>query len=263
MASHVIVTGASKGIGKEICRELAARKYNLILVARTRKLLEELAGDLEQKHGIGAVPYAVDLTDLAAIDCMAKDLDSKGIQVTGLVNNAGFGTIGRFEKIDAETETRMIDLNVRALTHLCHLYLPRFKAAGSGFLLNIASMAGLMPMPLMSTYSATKAFVVSFSKSLAVEYEKSGVRICCVCPGVTETEFLDVQGSDASTLPSQLIQAPADVARFAVKTLEKGGSFAVSGAFNQIGAALSNMIPDRTVAKLAYRSLKPATRGRK
>jgi len=259
MAGHVLVTGASKGIGREICRELAKRRYNLVLVARTAHLLEELAAELKSSHGIDAVPVPVDLIDLAAIDRMAAELDRRGITVTGLVNNAGFGTIGGFEKIDTETEDRMIDLNVRALAHICHLYVPRLKAARGGFVMNVASIAAFTPMPLMATYAATKAFVLSLTQALAVECERSGVKVVCMCPGVTETEFIDVQGANASVLPSVIKQKPEDVARFAVTELEKGTRVAVSGRINRIGRALMTVIPDNTLARITFRSARPAS----
>ncbi len=263
MAGYVIVTGASKGIGKEICRELAKRKQDLVLVARSADLLEALAAELKDAHEIDAVPMSVDLINLEAIDRMAAELDKRGIAVSGLVNNAGFGTIGRFEKIETETEDRMIDLNVRALAHLCHLYVPRLKAARGGYVMNIASIAGFTPMPLMATYAAAKAFVLSLSKALAVECEESGVQICCICPGVTETEFIEVQGADTSKLPASIKETPESVARFAMAELDKGSTVAVSGALNRIGRVLMTVIPDDTLARITYLYAKPASRKKK
>lgn len=257
---HVIVTGASKGIGKEIARELARRKHDLVLVARTQKLLEELATELKQRHGVNAVPVALDLTDMASIDRLPGILDGRGISVTGLVNNAGFGTIGEFDTIDASTEDQMITLNVRALTRLTHLYIPRFKSARKGFVMNVASMAGLMPMAGMATYSATKAFVVSFSRSLDAEYGRNGIQILCICPGVTQTEFLDVQGANHSALPPGLMQGPGEVARYAVEQLDAGATFGVPGTLNKIGAVLAAVVPQGIAARLAYRITRPASK---
>lgn len=252
MSGYVLVTGASKGIGREIAREYARRGRDLVLVARSRDLLEQFASELRNEFGIQVDPVVADFTKPAAIRALVMKLDAQGLEVTGLVNNAGIGTIGYYDSIDAEMALRMIDLNVRALTYLSTIYLPRFKAKGSGFILNIASVVGLTPVPLMATYAATKAYVVSLSESLAVECVGTGVTVTCICPGYTETEFARTAGIDEKRAFKGSNQSAEAVARYAVAKAEGGSRFGIPGLFNRLTALSIALVPRILAAWSSY-----------
>lgn len=252
MAEYVIVTGASKGIGREIAREYARLGRNLVIVARSRQLLEDFAEELRSTYGISVDPVVADFTKPAAIRALVMKLDAEGVEIGGLVNNAGFGIVGHYDSIDADTALKMIDLNVRSLTYLTTIYLPRFKQRNRGFILNIASIVGLMPVPLMATYAATKSYVVSLSESLARENAGTGVSVTCICPGYTETDFQKTAGIDEVRAFKGVGQNPATVARFAVAKAEMKSRFGVPGFFNKLTALSVALVPRFVAAWGAY-----------
>ena len=188
MARTALVTGASSGIGREIARELDSRGFRVILTARREDRLRELADELLDSRVI--------VCDLSREDeCKRLHEEVKGEKVTVLVNNAGFGKLGDFDKIPLEDELRMIDTNVTAVHILTKLFLQDFKAADRGYILNVASSAGLMPGgPLMATYYATKAYVTSLTSAIHEELKMAGsrVKISALCPGPVDTEFNSV-----------------------------------------------------------------------
>ncbi len=264
MADYIIVTGASKGIGREIAREYAQKGRNLVLVARSRDLLEQYADELRKQYGVKIDPVVADFTKPASIRALVMKLDAQGIEIGGLVNNAGIGTVGYFDEISADTALQMIDLNVRALTYLSTIYLPRFKARKRGFILNIASVIGLTPVPLMATYAATKAYVVSLSEALAVECRGTGVTITCICPGYTETEFARSAGINERNAFKGQNQSAGAVARFAVEKAENRSRFGIPGLLNKLTALAVALVPRFVAAWSSYivsRSFMPERTG--
>ena len=246
--STCLVTGASSGIGTEIARELGRRGLGLTLVARREDRLRELADELTAEHGVHAEPIGCDVTSERDRQKLVKAIDDRGVTVDVLVNNAGFGSAGRFWELDADKEVSMVRTNCEAVVALCGTYVPRMVNRGSGAILNTASVAGFQPIPRQATYAATKAFVVSFTDSLHTELSATGVTATALCPGPVPTEFGDVAelGMDWDDLPGFAVMSAADTAKAAVEALEKGRRGVAPGIFNTVSAAAGRMTP-RTV----------------
>ncbi|MEL6383145.1 MAG: SDR family oxidoreductase, partial [Cyanobacteria bacterium J06626_18] len=187
-----LVTGASSGIGAVFAEQLASRKHDLILVARSQDKLQAIADKLSQQHSIQATVIVQDLTEPNAGKTVFTHVQQQGITVDLLINNAGFGTYGEFADGVLDTHLNMIQLNVVALTELTHLYLPQMRSRRSGSIINIGSTASFQPIPYFAVYAATKAFVLSFSEALWQECKPYNVKVLAVCPGPTETEFFKV-----------------------------------------------------------------------
>ncbi|MGB3614277.1 MAG: SDR family oxidoreductase, partial [Elainellaceae cyanobacterium] len=189
-----LVTGASSGIGKVLAQAMAERGINLVLVARSGDVLRALAEDLTQRYGIRADVVVQDLTAADAAQTVRAAVDAQGIAVDILVNNAGFGEYGAFSDRPRERHLDMVKLNVLALVDLTYQFLPDMQARGRGNIINIASIAAFQPIPYLSVYAASKSFVMSFSEALWAEVKSSGVRVACICPGPTETQFFKEAG---------------------------------------------------------------------
>jgi uncharacterized protein len=256
--SHVrpvaLVTGASAGIGHAFARGLAARGYDLIVTARRRHRLEELAARLRSEHGGIRVEIVVaDLAEAAAPEDIAREVARLGMEVDVLVNNAGFGTHGRFETLPPERERDEIAVNVAAVVGLTHAFLPAMLERGRGGVINVASTAAFNPVPYMAVYGATKAFVRSFSEALHEEVHARGVRVIALCPGPTATEFFDVSVAG----PRGPIRTASDVARTGLRAYDAGAPVAIDAAHNRLLIALANLVPRRWVTKIAGRIMRP------
>jgi len=244
-STTVVITGASSGIGTELARQLAERGYNLVLVARRRERLEELAGTLRARHGV-----AVDLDDTPVGDRDARarlvgSLQDGEREVVGLCNNAGFGTYGRFQKLDFEREQEEVRVNVEAVHHLTGAFVPRMLERGAGAILNVASIAGFQPLPYQATYGATKAFVLAFSEALHTDLLGTGVSCTALCPGPTKTEFVEVaemQGLEANA-PGFLWQSAADCARDGIEGMLHGRRTVVPRITNKVTAQAGRLTP--------------------
>ena len=193
MAGVTLITGASAGLGEEFARQLSARGQRLVLVARRKDRLEALAKELGNARAV-----ALDLGKPDSTEQLMADLAKAGEHVGTLINNAGFGLIGRFAKRDPERLREMIDLNVRTLTDLCRAVVPGMIERGHGAILNVASTAAFQAGPGMAVYFATKAYVLSLSEALHEELKPHGVKVSCLCPGPTKTEFGEVAVSPAT-----------------------------------------------------------------
>ena len=245
--STCLVTGASSGIGAEIARELARRGYGVTLVARREERLRELAAELERAHGIRAEIVAASVSDREGRSGLVEEIEGRGLTVEVLVNNAGFGSGGRFQKQDPEGEEEMVRTNVEAVVGLCGAYASKMIARGRGAILNVGSVAGFQPVPRQTTYAATKAFVNSFTEALHVDLAGTGVSATVVCPGFTETEFAEVGGLGSfDQLPSFLVDSAHDVARAAVDGMAKGKRSVVPGAHN-VATALGGRLAPRSL----------------
>lgn len=200
MKNTALITGASSGIGREFAKIHASRGGDMVVVARSGDELEALKAELEEKHKVSVVVLVADLTDHAAPQMVFDATTAAGIDIDVLINNAGFGGHGKFVERDLEREKAMIDLNIRALTELAHLYGNDMVKRGGGKILNIGSVAGFLPGPLQAVYNATKAYVNSFSQALAEELRSSGVTVTVLCPGPTTSGFMaagDLEGAAA------------------------------------------------------------------
>jgi uncharacterized protein len=240
-----LVTGASSGIGADLARSLARRGHGVVLVARRTDRLEDLAEELAGEHGVRAETLACDLSDPDARAGMLDDLAALGLTVEVLVNNAGFGSGGRFTELEREREVQMVRLNAEAVVDLCGRFIPEMVRAGRGAVLNVASIAGFQPLPRQATYAATKALVVSFSDAIHEELRGTGVTVTCLCPGPVETEFSDAAGISAAAegTPSFIWTQSADVAEDAINALEDGKRQVIPGAINRASALGGQHVP--------------------
>lgn len=251
-----LVTGASSGIGASLARRIAREGRNLALVARRTDRLEALARELEQAHKIRAHVIAGDLVQPYAARELVREVEGRGLTVDWLVNNAGFGTVGRFAGLPVDREIDEIRLNVEVLVELTGRCLPAMVARKRGTVMNIASLGAFGPGPYMATYVATKAFVLSFSESIAVELRGTGVDVLCVCPGFTRTEFQDKAEVDVSPVPAMAWMSADDVADQAVRAVGHR-TVLVNGALNSATATMTRFLPRGIVARMVAGMLKP------
>lgn len=250
-----LITGASAGIGEEFARRLAARGSDLVLVARRADRLEKLAADLEAAHRVRVTAVPMDLSAPAAGARLKDETDRRGLRVTGLINNAGFGTHGLFQNEDPDRLRDEIAVNIAALVDITRAYIDGLRAAGTGVLVNVASTAGYQPIPKMATYSATKAFVLNFTEALWYESRGNGLRVTCLSPGATDTEFFDVVG--ANTDGGTPRQSAAEVVTTALAALDRRTPppSVVSGRFNRVLTSASRLLPRRGTLLVAGRIL--------
>jgi short-subunit dehydrogenase len=241
-----LVTGASAGLGVEFARQLSKRGHRLVLVARRRDRLDALAAELGDARAV-----AIDLSKKDSTDRLLADVAANGEAVDLLVNNAGFGLIGRFAELDATREREMIDLNVGTLTDLCRAVAPAMIERRSGAIVNVASTAAFQPGPKMAVYFATKAFVLSLSEALHEELKPHGIRVTCLCPGPTRTEFGDVAGFGGNGLFDKVAMNAAEVVRAGLKGLDSNHAVVVPGWMNKITAASTRFAPRPFVRKVA------------
>jgi short-subunit dehydrogenase len=259
----VLITGASSGIGAAFARALAARGAHLVLVARRRDRLEALASELEGAHGVNITAIAQDLESPSAALELSTAIAAAGLRVTGLINNAGFGTFGDFTEEDPSRLSREIAVDVSAPVQLSSTFLPRMIEAGQGFLINVASMSAYAPTPRMAVYGAAKAFVLSFTESLWAETQGSGVTVFALSPGGTSTEFNAVVGTDDATAGARMRTA-ADVVATALAHLERRnpGPSVIDGLGNRIGVTPIRLLSRRATATIMHRVTDPSRRGR-
>ncbi len=230
MSYTALITGASSGIGSELARRFAADRINLVLVARRRERLEELASELSNRHDITVDIMDMDLTDARRREELFNRLKEKGIAVDYLINNAGFGDSGPFPESDWDKQQRMIELNITALSHLTRLFLPDMVRRKRGGLLNVASTAGFLPGPYMAVYYATKAYVLSLSEALARELKGSGVRVSALCPGPVDTEFQQRANiKNARLFSDPMVLSAERVARIGYNGLMRGKTVNIAG----------------------------------
>lgn len=253
MNTYALITGASGGIGRDLAIEHARAGGHVILVARREDRLQALAAELIDHHGIEAITIAVDLAAPGAPARLHADIASRGLVVDTLINNAGFGGLGRFAEIEPERHARMIQLNVLALTELTRAFLPEMIARGTGRILNVASVAAFVPGPHQATYFATKAFVLSLTEALAVELEGSGVTVTALCPGATSTGFAEAAGAQKLQFFQKGAASSAAVARFGYQAMLRGQTVAIHGARNRMTPTLLRLLPRRLPPRLIKR----------
>jgi short-subunit dehydrogenase len=246
MRNVALVTGASAGLGVEFARQLSKRGYRLVLAARRKDRLDELAKELGKARAV-----AIDLSKKDSAAKLLADLEANGETVDLLVNNAGFGLIGRFAELDAKRERQMIDLNVGTLTDLCRAVAPQMIARKSGGILNVASTAAFQAGPKMAVYFATKAFVLSLSEALHEELKPHGVKVSCLCPGPTRTEFGDVAGFGGNGMFDKVAMNAPEVVKAGLDGIEKNKAVVIPGLINKAGALSGRFAPRSVVRKIA------------
>lgn len=237
-----MVTGASAGIGEAFARRLAAQGHDLVLVARGVDRLARLAAELEGAHGIAVEPLGADLTTDGGITVAAARLDDANRPVHLLVNNAGFGTMGKFWELPIDEEAREITLNVVALVRLTHAALGPMVARNDGGVINLSSLSAYQPVPLNATYGATKAYVSSFTNAVREELRGTAVRVMVVAPGFTRTEFQQ-RSFAADNVPDFAWQSADQVVATALRAYERGRTVCIPGPANAATVAASSVMP--------------------
>lgn len=241
-----LITGASAGIGAALAREYAARGSDLVLVARRRERLEALAKELRDLHGCRIVVAPADLADPAMPEALEAAVRAAGLEIDVLVNNAGYAISGAYLSSPWEQHAAMLQVMIGAVAELTYRFLPPMLERGTGRILNVASIAGLLPPTAGHTlYHAVKAWMVRFSEALAFEYGEQGVRTTAVCPGFTYSEFHDVSGTRelVAKLPKRYWMDADTVAEQAVDASERGEVVYVNGWRNQLLTTLANRLP--------------------
>jgi short-subunit dehydrogenase len=249
----VLISGASSGIGEALAKIFAQEGYSLVLVARTRNTLEQLAKKLMDQYSIQVWVEPLDLSKRAAAKKLAASLAGQDIEIDILVNNAGVIEHGNFVEIGATSHQRLIDLNISGLTSMLDHFVPAMVKRGGGRVLNVASIAAFQPVPGLATYAATKAYVLSLTESLSEELKGSGVTITALCPGITATNMVSaVQQSspELNKIPGFLIGDVDDVAAQGFRACLNGDVICVPGAVN-----LATTVAGRTVPKWLLRRI--------
>lgn len=247
-----LITGASSGIGLELARIHASRGGNLILTARRIDLLEKLKKEIAERFGVDVLVIQKDLAQAGAAREIFESVKEKGIEIDYLINNAGFGLYGKFEEQDLAELRRMIELNITALTELTHLFLPSMIKRESGRIMNVASTAAFQAGPLLSVYSATKAYVLHFSEGVANEIRHTGVTITAFCPGATATGFQEAAHIGESRLvKGKKLPEAGPVALYGYKAMLKGKKVAIPGFMNAVMAATTGLMPRAWVTEVA------------
>ena len=249
-----LITGASSGIGAAFARKLAARGRNVLLVARSEDKLIALCNELGRLTSIRAQYVALDLQQPDAAAQLFEETKKRELEIDMLINNAGFGSMGDFIKLDLDRELEMIQLNVRAVVALTHRFLGPMRERKGGTIINVASTASFQAVPYMATYAATKAFVLSFSEAIGEENRLHGIHVMALCPGVTETKFFEAAKVDRP--PMRTIQTPEEVVDTALRGLARQKSLVISGWTNWITVEAERIAPRSVVTKVAARVLR-------
>lgn len=252
-----LITGASSGIGKAFAERIAADGGDLVLVARSAGALDALADELARRHGIRALAIPHDLDVPGAAAALVAKLDEHDLQIDALVNNAGLGIHGDLTTQSPSSVSSQISVNVNSLTELTALLLPGMLERHRGAVVNVASTAAFQPLPHMSVYGATKAYVLSFSRALWRETRGTGVDVVAICPGATATPFFATAGDDASFGPRR---TPEGVVDSALHGLRRGRPTVIDGAANAISSRLAAILPERAAIAIAERAMRPSRR---
>ena len=252
-----LITGASAGIGESFAYALGREKYNLVLVARREDRLKAVAEESIRRGAASATIIQADLSECNAAMMVFERIESQRLTIDLLINNAGFGTRGRFDQLPLGRELEEIDLNVAALVALTRLFLPQMVERRSGAIINVASTAAFQAVPYMATYAATKAFVVSFSQALSTEIAGTGVNVMALCPGPTRTEFQQVAGTKVVRMPSFAYMDADTVVAQALAAARRGRSLYVNGAINAAMAGAVRLAPRALVNWIAAGMFRP------
>jgi short-subunit dehydrogenase len=248
-----LITGASKGIGKAIAEQLASRGFDLLLVARSADLLEQVAKEISHSTNKNCLWLATDLAKDQAADSVYEWCIKNQFTVSVLVNNAGYGLSGSFEKYSADEHADMLKVNMITLTKLTRLFLPSLLKQPAAYILNIGSSASYQAVPLLSAYAASKAYVLSFSRGLYQELKKTSVSVTCICPGPTDTNFVNRAnvGAKGQKAAERFNMSPQTVARIAVQSLFQRKPEVITGGLNKLSAFFAWLLPKSVVEGIA------------
>lgn len=257
MATTVLITGASSGIGAEFARQLASDGATLILVARRADRLEALAAELREAKGVRVEVLPADVAKPGAAAEIRDEVAKRGLTVDWLINNAGLGHHGPFLEADDEVDRKLIDLNITALTALTRAFLPGMASRKQGAVLNVASTAAFQSIPYFAVYAATKAYVLSFSEALAEEVAPRGVTVSCICPGPTESEFASHAAFKTDIVDRAPTMTAEDVVDDALAAWRGGRPVQVAGWLNTVTAMAPRLLPRQLVTKVSGSLFRP------
>lgn len=254
---YALITGASKGIGKSIAYQLAEKGYSLLLIARSDEELKALSDDLQVKYGINAPFLPIDLSISGASTKVTDWIKTNNYPVAILVNNAGYGVWGDFSHSSLSDQLGMMQLNMNVVVELSHLLVPILSQEKQAYILNISSTAAYQAVPTLAVYSATKAFVLSFTRALRFELAKSSISVTCFSPGPVNTGFASRAGLDAlSKMAEKFNMQPDEVAKMAVKAMFSKKSEVIPGFTNIISVYANRILPKAFIEKTAARIYK-------
>lgn len=250
MKEYILITGASSGIGLEMAGLLAARKYNLILVARSQDKLETLQKKLMDKFGVDIVCMLYDLTESDSALDLYRDVKQNNYSVVGLINNAGFGDYGIFTEMPLKKDEEMIAVNITALVGLTKLFGADMVKAGKGRIMNVASLLSFLPFPYYSVYSATKCFVLAFTETIAAELKNTGVVVTALCPGTVETPFHTDKMRRTNAMAANKPMRADKVAQAGVELFLNGNGKKIVGFTNWFLSNLPRVTPDTLMIRI-------------
>jgi uncharacterized protein len=261
MKQAALITGASSGIGKELAYIHAKRGSDLILVARREKELNELKQELKSAYNVAAVVIVKDLSEPNAALEIYSETQSMGITIEYLINNAGFGGYGYFHERDMDSCVNMIHVNIISLMMLTRLYLPGMIERGSGRILNVSSTASFVPGPLQAVYFASKAFVTSFSQAIAEEVKEKGITVTALCPGMVDTEFVELSGmGESNIMKHQKPSSPEKTARIGYTDMMKGKLLSFDNRLLKFSLNwLIHLFPRKTILKILRKTMDKKT----
>ncbi|MVN22766.1 SDR family NAD(P)-dependent oxidoreductase [Mucilaginibacter arboris] len=253
--AYALITGASKGIGKAIAQELAAKKIDLLLIARSVEMLEQVSGELTKNHGVKTAYLAIDLSEADAAQKVFNWCSANNFSINILVNNAGYGLSGAFDKYSLPENLNMLQLNMLVPVALTQLFLPQLLLQPQAYILNTASSAAYQSVPGLSLYAASKAFLLRFSRGLHQELKYKTVSVTCVSPGATDTDFVvrAQLGPKGLKAASQVNMTPEAVAKIAVKAMFQKKAEVITGTVNKLGAFLSWLLPKALVERTSMK----------
>lgn len=249
---QAIITGASKGLGKALAHQLAAKGYELLLVARSEKMLTELAEEITATNQVKAVSLALDLSDAQSSRTIFEWCQKKQFSPSVLINNAGYACWGFFESMPIDQQEKMLQVNTGSLVNLTHAMLPVLKKHPAAYIMNIASTAAYQAVPTMALYAASKAFVKSFSRGLRYELRNTNVSVTCLSPGPMATNFIQQAGMEAMQETAKKFEMPAEVvAKKGLHAMFNKKSESIPGVVNYLTVKFSNILPDALLEKIA------------
>jgi short-subunit dehydrogenase len=251
--SYALITGASKGIGKEIAHALAQKGYDLLLIARNSYELQMVKEEFEKKFGVQIDYLVADLSETGSVDRIRTWVEEKQVDLRILVNNAGYGLVGQFEQYDFVENQKMMQVNMDALVEMCQKFFPFLVGKGQAYVLNIASSTAYQAIPNMSLYAATKVFVLNFSRGLHHEWKNKGISVTVVSPGATTTNFNDRANlpEKARKAAEKITMTPEAVAKLAVNGMFAKKIEVITGAVNKLAAFLAWIVPKSISEKIA------------
>ena len=257
MRSTALITGASRGIGAEFAKIFASNGSNLILTARDEEDLMQLKLEIEKSHEVNIKIIVRDLSVPEQVQSLFDEIKKEKIQVDYLINNAGFGDYGYFEDSNLERQLSMLNLNINALTQLCHLFVQEWKDKKQGKILNVSSTASFQPGPGMSVYYASKAYVTSFSQALHYELKKRGISVTTLCPGPTKSNFAAAARVDGPNklLKDRRLPSSRKVAKYGYRAMMKGKSLVIQGNANSFLAFMVRFMPRKLMTMISGKIL--------